>query len=176
MLCGTVHALHAHMPPSYTVLYSCPVAGLCDVSVMLHGEHVGPSPLTVAVVPGEVVPLRCSITGAGATRALLGAPARFVVETRDEHGNLLAKGGHDVAVRTEAPLVRSLRHPLGPLCLRRRCDSSAPWSCAGTGRAAATSASGLGLTPPTSAPGLGSPLPHLPPGLGALRPHLHCER
>ena len=151
MLCGTVHALHAHMPPSYTVLYSCPIAGLCDVSVMLHGEHVGPSPLTVAVVPGEVVPLRCSITGAGATRALLGAPARFVVETRDEHGNLLAKGGHDVAVRIDAPLVRSLRRPLSPLRLRRCCDSSAPWSCTGTGLAAAHICHRTGRTPPASA-------------------------
>jgi hypothetical protein len=63
----------------------------------------------VVVVPGEVFPLRCTVTGVGATRALLGVPTRFTVETRDEHGNLLDKGGRDVSVRIDTSLVRRLR-------------------------------------------------------------------
>lgn len=52
------------------------------------GEPVNGSPYLVAVQAAMPAPRKCTAAGAGCASAVCGQPSHFVVEVRDQYGNM----------------------------------------------------------------------------------------
>lgn len=79
----------------YTVEYNLPLTGVYELSIILdtwgsaqHGYHIENSPFSLTVVSSAAVPVETQATGPGLVSTVAGEVASFVIQTRDEFGNI----------------------------------------------------------------------------------------
>eukprot|EP00698_Gefionella_okellyi_P016092 TRINITY_DN457_c0_g1_i1.p1 TRINITY_DN457_c0_g1~~TRINITY_DN457_c0_g1_i1.p1 ORF type:complete len:4209 (-),score=1181.95 TRINITY_DN457_c0_g1_i1:57-12683(-) len=82
---------------TYTAEFLPNVAGSYNVHVRMGDKEIAKSPLTVNVEAAAVYPKNCSAEGVGLVQAVAGQASNFVVRTRDEYGNVVHRGGAQVA-------------------------------------------------------------------------------
>jgi len=78
---------------TYLATYTSPKAGEFTLTVTVGKDNIKDSPFKPTVEPGEPFPGNSIATGPGIKSAAAGAPATFVVHTKDQEGNDFPTGG-----------------------------------------------------------------------------------
>jgi hypothetical protein len=89
----------------YTATILWPEVGPHTLIAALNGETVVGCPWTANTSAAEVYLPGCKITGAGATKAVAGERASFIVEARDVRGNRMTSGGATIRATIESTLT-----------------------------------------------------------------------
>ena len=89
----------------YTATILWPEVGPHTLIAALNGQTIVGCPWTANTSAAEVYLPGCKITGAGATKAVAGERASFIVEARDVRGNRMTSGGATIRATIESTLT-----------------------------------------------------------------------